>query len=138
LTAPPEGKAPYPQHRVADVVLRDGSTVHIRPLREEDEQPLVDFLLGLSERSRWFRFFSAWGNLAEFAEKAVDADYRRRLDLVATAGTPPKIIAHAVYAGIAPDRAEDSAPSSWATSPRPPRTTASRSSKPSRCPRTTG
>jgi hypothetical protein len=42
----------------AEVALRDGSTVHIRPLGFDDEAALADFLAGLSVRSRAFRFFS--------------------------------------------------------------------------------
>src|SRR5690242_20095543 len=36
--------APYPGHREADVALRDGSTVHVRPVRRDDEPALLQFL----------------------------------------------------------------------------------------------
>lgn len=98
--------ATYPAHLETDVVLRDGSTIHIRPIRNEDERPLVDFMTGLSERSRWLRFFSGWSDFGRFAEQAVDADYERRLDLVATAGIPPRIVGHGLYVTTEPGRAE--------------------------------
>ena len=42
--------AAYPEHREADVALRDGSTVHVRPVRSGDREPLQTFFEGLSER----------------------------------------------------------------------------------------
>ena len=41
-----------------DIVLRDGSTVHVRPATTEDVPRLRAFLGSLSDQSRWFRFFS--------------------------------------------------------------------------------
>jgi hypothetical protein len=46
----------YPAHREADVVLRDGSTLSVRPVRREDESRLRRFFDRLSEESRTFRF----------------------------------------------------------------------------------
>src|SRR5262245_10020896 len=43
-------EADYPRHREADVALRDGSTVHVRPVRREDEEALGRFLGDLSEQ----------------------------------------------------------------------------------------
>jgi len=40
----------------ADVVLRSGSTVRVRPLRPEDERRLAEFFRGLSGASRSLRF----------------------------------------------------------------------------------
>ncbi|HEX9313077.1 MAG TPA: hypothetical protein VGA30_09710, partial [Actinomycetota bacterium] len=53
----PHGPPPraYPEHRVADVVLRDGSTVRVRPVRRDDEDAVRAFLESLSLRSRYFR-----------------------------------------------------------------------------------
>ncbi len=42
----------------ADIALRDGSTVHMRPTRAGDEPAILAFLGGLSDESRYFRFFS--------------------------------------------------------------------------------
>jgi len=42
--------------RDGDVVLRDGSTVHIRVMNRADEAGLCALLNSLSEESRWLRF----------------------------------------------------------------------------------
>ncbi len=51
--------AAYPVQREATVVLRDGSTVSVRPVRREDEAELARFFANLSLESRVFRFFAA-------------------------------------------------------------------------------
>ena len=53
----------YPRHREADVVLRDGSTVHVRPVRAEDAAAVHAFFQGLSPESIALRFFSGFPNL---------------------------------------------------------------------------
>ena len=55
----------YPGHREADVVLRDGSTVHVRPARRTDAPAVEQMLTGLSDQSRWLRFFSGFPNLEQ-------------------------------------------------------------------------
>ena len=89
--------------RGGDVVLRDGSTVHVRGTGTDDEQPLIDFYLHLSERSRYMRFMSAWGHFDQLAASACDPD-PRRVDLVAT--KDDRIIAHAMYFRTTVKRAE--------------------------------
>jgi len=96
----------YPRHREADVALRDGSTIHIRPVRSDDEGGILDFLASLSEQSRYFRFFSGAVDLKWAAGRAVDVDYRDRYSLLATSGEPPMVVAHAIYLRIQGDRAE--------------------------------
>ncbi len=86
----------YPAHRVADVVLRDGSTVRIRPVVPSDELGIRAFLGGLSVESRAFRFFSAGANLDRAAAQAVDVDYHDRYALVATFGPDHRIVGHAI------------------------------------------
>ncbi|HWP28309.1 MAG TPA: hypothetical protein VNM50_02105, partial [Chloroflexota bacterium] len=65
----------YPAHLEADVVLRDGSTVHVRPVRPEDESALLQLFQGLSEEARTLRFFSATTNLAAEAHRESHVDY---------------------------------------------------------------
>lgn len=96
----------YPAHREADVVLRDGSTVHIRPIRPDDEQKFLEFLRGLSEQSRTLRFFTPAVDLVSEAKRESHIDYRDRFGLVATAGADARIVGHASYAKIDSDRAE--------------------------------
>ncbi len=101
-------QGPYPAHREADVALRDGSTVHVRPVRPDDEERLLGFLRTLSRQSRFLLFFSAANDafLAEEARRGVDVDYVRSLGLVATTDPGERIIGHAHYCTDDGDRAE--------------------------------
>jgi acyl-CoA synthetase (NDP forming)/GNAT superfamily N-acetyltransferase len=54
-----------PQHWEADVLLRDGRTAHIRPIRADDGELLVDFYGRVSDQSKYYRFFSPMPNLSE-------------------------------------------------------------------------
>ena len=49
----------YPEHRAVDVVLRDGATVRIRPVRADDRERVEDHLIGLSDRRRYLRFVAS-------------------------------------------------------------------------------
>jgi acetyl coenzyme A synthetase (ADP forming)-like protein len=95
----------YPEHLEADVVLRDGSTVHVRPVRPEDRDALREFLDGLSMDSRWLRFFGG-ANIARQADAAADVNYRDRYGVVATGGPDSRIVAHAEYVAVDDLRAE--------------------------------
>jgi acetyl coenzyme A synthetase (ADP forming)-like protein len=98
--------AVYPSYREATVVLRDGSTVAVRPVRREDEAELARFFSGLSLESRVFRFFGAVANVDSSVRSMVEVDYRSRYGLVAEVGNPPRIVGHAMYVQMAPKRAE--------------------------------
>jgi len=102
----PDAAAVYPHHRVADVVLRDGSTVNVRPVRPDDEPRLRSFLAGLSERSRYLRFFGGGVDLEQQARRAAEVDFHDRYGLVATAGPEGVIVAHAVWLRSDTDHAE--------------------------------
>jgi acyl-CoA synthetase (NDP forming)/ribosomal protein S18 acetylase RimI-like enzyme len=54
-----------PRHWEADVLLRDGRTAHIRPIRPDDADLLVDFYTRVSDQSKYYRFFSAMPHLSE-------------------------------------------------------------------------
>ncbi len=95
----------YPAHREADVVLHDGSTVHLRPVRAEDEEGLRGFLAGLGAESRAFRFFSGAVDLERAARAFADVDYRDRYGLVAVRGERG-IVGHGLYVGGPEGRAE--------------------------------
>ena len=98
--------AEYPVHREADVALRDGSTVHLRPVRADDRAALIAFLEGLSDESRWLRFFSLGLDADRMASLAAEIDYRDRFGLIATAGPDHAIVGHALYMRGEADRAE--------------------------------
>jgi len=96
----------YPTHREADIALRDGSTVHVRPIRQGDEGRLLDLLTSLSPDARTSRFFSAGVDLAEQARHDSHIDYDQRYGLIATTGPDERIVGHASYARVDPARAE--------------------------------
>jgi acyl-CoA synthetase (NDP forming)/GNAT superfamily N-acetyltransferase len=89
-----------------DVVLRDGSTVRVRPVRTDDADAVLAFLEAMSPESRRLRFFSAAADLRGAAHSAASVTERRGFGLVATTGDPPSIVAHAAYERIDDDRAE--------------------------------
>lgn len=95
----------YPADREADVVLRDGTTVHVRPIRPDDGPAIRTFLEAVSPESIGFRFFGT-PNFNWTANWAVNVDYADRFGLAVESGTPPAIVAHAVYVRIDATRAE--------------------------------
>src|SRR5258708_3411515 len=108
MTSDYTGSAARQIHRGADVVLRDGSTVKIRPLRPEDEQCLLDFFRSLSEESRWLRFFTIIKDklLAAEAHREASVDYVRTFGLIALTGGEERVVGHALYSAIGDDRAD--------------------------------
>jgi acetyl coenzyme A synthetase (ADP forming)-like protein len=98
--------ATYPARREATIVLRDGSTLTIRPVRAEDATDLARFFTDLSLESRVFRFFAAVANADSSIQTMVDVDYTTRYGLVAVAGVKPQIVGHAMYVAIGPRTAE--------------------------------
>jgi acetyl coenzyme A synthetase (ADP forming)-like protein len=100
--------ATYPADRENDVVLRDGSTVHVRPARPDDGPAMEQLLEGLSDRSRRLRFFSSFPNLERAVRWSTEVDYEHRYGLVATAGGDGHLVGHAGWEREAdrPERAE--------------------------------
>src|SRR5579862_9216365 len=95
----------YPRGSEAEIMLRDGSTVHVRPIRSEDQPAIQRFLDRVSPSSISFRFFGA-PNLDWVVRWAVDVDYEDRFALVAESGSPRQIVAHAAYVRIDSEHAE--------------------------------
>src|SRR6187549_3710646 len=98
--------AAYPANREVDVPLRDGTSLHVRPVRREDEEALLAFLEALSAQSRVFRYFSGGSNIPSAAEAAADVDYADRYGIVAVAGDGSTIVAHSMYVRTGPQEAE--------------------------------
>lgn len=97
--------ASYPEHWEADVLLRDGSTMRVRPIRPDDAAALQAFHVAQSERSTYFRFFAPLRRLPERdLDRLVTVDHVDRVALVVTGGT--SIVAVGRYDRVAPDRAE--------------------------------
>jgi acetyl coenzyme A synthetase (ADP forming)-like protein len=65
-------------------------------------------LKGLSDQSRWLRFFSGYPNLGKAVQWATEVDYDRRYGLVAVSGADGRVVGHAGFERQPdhPDRAE--------------------------------
>jgi RimJ/RimL family protein N-acetyltransferase len=69
--------------------LKDGTRVHVRPIRPEDEALLHEAFGRMSERSVYFRFFSPLKRLPEeLAHRLAQVDYDQRFALVAVTRRP--------------------------------------------------
>lgn len=90
------GMAAYPDSWVTDVVLRDGHTVHIRPITPQDAVALKQFHERQSSESIYFRFLSARPSLSQKdLLYFTGIDYRDRMAFVAEVGD--ELIAVARY-----------------------------------------
>jgi acetate---CoA ligase (ADP-forming) len=69
---------------VADVILRDGSTLRLRPPRKEDATGLLEFFRGLSERSLYRRFHGFPRIGEQLVEPLLEPDWHERGALLAT------------------------------------------------------
>jgi GNAT superfamily N-acetyltransferase len=98
--------ATYPVEREAEVVLRDGSLAHVRPIRPDDEPGLLAFLRALPDDDRGLRFFSLGTDLARTAHEEAEVDYTRSFGLLATVGPDERVVGHALYARSGEGRAE--------------------------------
>ena len=104
-TAAEESGRGYPDAYEVDVALRDGSTLHVRPVRGEDRAAIEEFLHALSPDSIAFRFFGAV-DLEWAANWSTDVDYADRYALVASTGPDGEIVGHGAYVRIDESRAE--------------------------------
>jgi acyl-CoA synthetase (NDP forming)/GNAT superfamily N-acetyltransferase len=79
-----------------DVALRDGSSVHVRPVRPSDRDAMHRFLSALSSDSLYMRCCGI-PNIDRLADWSVDLDHYDRYVIVATIGPEDQILAHAAY-----------------------------------------
>jgi len=104
----------YPVAWEADVVLRDGTTMHLRPLRPDDADALQRFQVAQSERSAYFRFFAPVRRLTDRElARLTHLDHHDRVALVAVRpgvddeGSPREdILGVARYDRVTPAEAE--------------------------------
>jgi acetyl coenzyme A synthetase (ADP forming)-like protein len=98
---------PFPASLASDVVLRDGSTVRIRPARPGDETRVEDYLIGLSPETRRLRFWSQAIDVSGLARRIVDVDLENHLTLlVLVGGDEGRMIGGAQYIRTHDERAE--------------------------------
>ena len=74
----------YPAELMCDVTTTDGTTLHVRPIRPDDADRLVDFHEGLSPSSIYRRYFFVHPRLSALeVERFTNVDYINRLAFVA-------------------------------------------------------
>jgi RimJ/RimL family protein N-acetyltransferase len=109
-TAPDVASIPDDAQRLEGaLVLRDGSSIHMRPIRADDSARLQQFHAGLSPETIVFRFFHFVPKLAqEAADHFTHIDYANRMALVATIGAGPdeQIVGVVRYERTSPANAE--------------------------------
>jgi acetyl coenzyme A synthetase (ADP forming)-like protein len=96
----------YPARYESDVVLRDGSTLRLRPIRPADREELLAMYARLSPESRRFRFFGSGDVVDAEVSRLLAADYDHEFVLVAEAGGRISGVALYFRNPKAPDRAE--------------------------------
>ncbi|MGL5857363.1 MAG: GNAT family N-acetyltransferase [Angustibacter sp.] len=78
----------YPAHWEADVVLRDGGVVHVRPIRPHDAPAVERFHASQSAESIYLRFFAPVQRLSHRdLQRFTTVDHGDRVALVATLGS---------------------------------------------------
>lgn len=92
---------PYPSELAQTAALRDGTTVELRPIRPEDAALEQRFVAGLSDESRYFRFFYRLHELTpQMLARFTQVDYDREMALVALAPDAASPDAHR-FIGVA-------------------------------------
>ncbi len=77
----------YPDHWAADVVLRDGATAHLRPIRPGDAEALQAFHVAQSPESIYLRFFAPMPRLSDRdLARFTRVDHVDRVAIVAVVG----------------------------------------------------
>jgi hypothetical protein len=93
-------------YRETDVVLRDGSVVHVRPAGPDDEPSIRAFLGRLSPESLHLRFGTAATNLDAAARQRAHAASRDHVVVLALTGVNHVVVGEAGYERLSDDRAE--------------------------------
>ncbi|KLV05364.1 protein acetyltransferase [Photobacterium aquae] len=81
---------PYPKEFEEEVILKDGSSILLRPILPEDEPKHAEFVSRVSVDDLYKRFFSDVGELKhEALANLTQIDYDREMAFVAVKRTPP-------------------------------------------------
>ncbi len=87
------------------MLLRDGRVAHIRPIKPDDAELLVEFYSRVSAESKYYRFFSPMPELsAKDIARFTQVDYTDRVAFILTVGG--KMIAVGRYDVVEPGQAE--------------------------------
>jgi acetyl coenzyme A synthetase (ADP forming)-like protein len=86
LTVPHSSTFAYPAQYECDVVTRDGSTIHLRPLRSDDAAGLRALYERLSVTSIYFRFHAPLADCSSEVARLLRCDYEKEFVLIAEAG----------------------------------------------------
>jgi acetate---CoA ligase (ADP-forming) len=76
----------YPSQYEADVVLRDGRTLRLRPVRPDDDRRLLELFERMSEQSLYYRFMTVPRIDLDKAAQFAHVDYDRQFVIVGDAG----------------------------------------------------
>jgi GNAT superfamily N-acetyltransferase len=83
LTSVAEVVVPYPIELMCDITTGDGTRLHLRPIRPDDAQNLIEFHESLSPESIYLRYFFGHSKLSALeVERFTCVDYVDRLALV--------------------------------------------------------
>jgi hypothetical protein len=99
----------HPQRYVSTWTLRDGTVVLTRPIRPEDTAEEREFIVGLSEESSFFRFFSVPHDPSpEMIESLCNVDYENKMAFVAeiTLGAKKRFVGVGRIGATSDNRAE--------------------------------
>ncbi|MBK8654205.1 MAG: GNAT family N-acetyltransferase [Haliscomenobacter sp.] len=82
--------SPYPGRKYSrSVTLKDGATVHLRPIRPEDEPAMEEMLQNVSNDSLYMRFFGFIPKMSHaWMVRFTHIDYDRELAIVAEVDAP--------------------------------------------------
>ncbi|HEX6083807.1 MAG TPA: GNAT family N-acetyltransferase [Thermoanaerobaculia bacterium] len=84
----------YPAHFESDVVLRNGRTLRIRPVRPEDRDDVLALFQGMSRDSLYMRFFGLRTPDAALRDSPTEVDYESDFGVVGELGGHIAAIAH--------------------------------------------
>jgi acetyl coenzyme A synthetase (ADP forming)-like protein len=96
----------YPAHFESDVVLRNGRTLHIRPVKPEDRDTLLEFYGAMSRDSLYMRFFDVRTPDAALRDSPTSVDYETDFGVVGELGGRLAGIAHYFRSRKNPAQAE--------------------------------
>ena len=109
--------AEYPKELEGDATLKDGTVIHLRPIRPDDAPGLVALFDRLSRHTAYQRFFSVLKRLPPaYAKVFANVDYRQRLAIVAELVGPAgsELVGVGRYEPAdTPDGTPAGVPSSW-------------------------